>query len=258
MKKILAIVLSLLLCWSISACTAGGEAEIEPPAPPVKIEVEPEAPPEKQPEPEHEEQPAPPAPEEPQEPVITEINHYVLTPADKLYLTDDRMDAYKKALDAIFAHAPEVQLTDSYDDNLAVFGYLRQSPYTFLLSDYDITADHKGMYFEYAYPAEECTRMIGEIDGEYLTLLNETITADMTELEKVLAIHHYFAQRISYDYDWLDGLNMADDKFLYPDIVVYQALQTNLGVCHTYTYLCVFAFQQLGIDCVRAPADLQD
>lgn len=194
----------------------------------------------------------------PKEPIITQINHYVLTPADLCYLTDAKMEAYKNAMDAIFAHESEVQLTDSYDDNLCVLGYLQESPYTFILSSYQITADHKGMTFEYAYSAEECEQMLNSIDQEYLTLINETITADMTDLEKVLAIYKYFAQRISYDYDWVEALNMSDDKYLFPDIVIYQALQSNKGVCHTYTYLCQFAFQQLDIECERASAGMQD
>ena len=140
----------------------------------------------------------------PREPIITRINHYVLTPADLCYLTDAKMEAYKNAMDAIFAHESEVQLTDNYDDNLCVLGYLQQSPYTFILSSYQITADHKAMTFEYAYSAEECEQMLNSIDQEYLTLINETITEDMTDLEKVLAIYKYFAQRISYDYDWVE------------------------------------------------------
>jgi len=191
-------------------------------------------------------------------PVIREINRLVLTPADRYYLTDAKTEAYRKAMNAVFAHQTEVSLTDSYDDNLAVYGYIQNSPYSFILSDYDITKDHKGMRFEYAYSAEECTEMMEFIDREYLTLLNEIIRPDMTQLEKVLAVYRYFAQRISYDYEWLEAFNSSDDRFLFPDIEVYQALKTNRGVCHTYTYLCEFAFQQLGIDCIRAFADVQD
>ncbi len=261
MKKIIAVILSLLLCLSLASCKAKDEPIPEPVPPIVEEEPQPQEPPQSEEIPEPEKIPEPPAQEEPEappEPVLTEINHYVMSPADRYYLTDSRMDAYKKALDAVFAHEEEVRLSDSYDDNLAVLGYLQQSPYTFVVSDYTFTPDHTGMYFEYAYPAEECTEMFELIDQEYLTLINETITPDMTELEKVLAIHKYFAQRISYDYDWLDELNMSDDQYLFPDIVIYQALTTNKGVCHTYTYLCEFAFQQLGIDCLRLTADMQD
>lgn len=194
----------------------------------------------------------------PKEPVITQINHYVLTPANRYYLTDAKMEAYKDAMDAIFAHESEVQLTDSYDDNLSVLSYLQESPYTFILSNYQLTDDHKRMTFEYAYSAEDCGKMLNSIDQEYLTLINETVTADMTDLEKVLAIYKYFAQRISYDHEWVEALNMADDKYLFPDIVIYQALQNNKGVCHTYTYLCQFAFQQLDIECERASTEMQD
>lgn len=191
-------------------------------------------------------------------PIITEINHYVLTPADEYYISDSRMEGYKKAIDAIFSHEESVRLTDSYDDNLSILGYIQKSPYAFILSEYDITSDHGGMYFKYGYSKEECDEIIDFIDDEYLALINENITKDMTELEKVLAIYKYFAKRISYDYEWLDEMNMSEDKFLFPDVTVYQALKTNKGVCHTYTYLCQFAFQQLDIACERATADMVD
>lgn len=191
-------------------------------------------------------------------PVIRKIDRCVLTPADKCYLTDTKMEAYRKAMDALFAHEASVSLSDSYDDNLSVLGYIQNSPYSFVLSDYDITKDNKGMWFEYVDSAEKCTEMLDFIEREYLTLLNEIITDDMTELEKVLAVYQYFAQRISYDYEWLDAFYSSDDRFLFPGIAVYQALKNNRGVCHTYTYLCEFAFQQLGIDCIRAFSDVQD
>ena len=44
---------------------------------------------------------------------------------------------------------------------------------------------------------------------------------------------------------------MSDDKYLFPDIEVYDALKSNKGVCHSYTYLCQFALEQLGIECIR-------
>ena len=191
-------------------------------------------------------------------PRLTEIDPYVLSPADKYYLTDAKMEGYRKALDVIFAHESEVQLTDSYDDNLAILGYLQQNPYTFIVSSYTFTQDHKGLKFQYNYSAEESTEMMEFMEQEYLTLINDNVTSDMTELEEVLAIYRYFAERITYDYDWVEALNMSDEQYLYPDIVIYQALTTGKGVCHTYTYLCQFALQQLGIDCVRAQSTMTE
>lgn len=261
MLKRIAILFFLLLCCTLAACSQNEKPSDEPPAPVTVTDVTPAPAPQIQaPAPAAEVEAEPEVPEEPipPEPVLTEINHYVMDPAAKIYTTDERIAGYKKALDAIIAHEPEVYLSESYDDNLAVRGYLMQSPYSFLLSDDWFSEDHTGLCFEYAYSAEECTQMVDLIDQEYLTIINENITSDMTDLEKVLAIHKYFANRIAYDYEWLEQLNLTDDKFLYPDIVIYQALTTNKGVCHTYTFLCQFAFQQLDIDCLRLSTYMQD
>lgn len=190
------------------------------------------------------------------EPYLTEINHYVVSPADEQYMTDEKMEFYTIAMDAMFAHEDYVKLTDSYDDNLNILGYMQDNPYTVILSDFDITSDHMGMEFEYAYSAEECAEMVRFMDEEFLNIINGNIRADMNDLEKVLAIYKYFGERISYDYDWLEKYELSEDKFMYPDVTVYQALKTDKGVCHTYTYLCRFALQQLGIKCEKACADM--
>ena len=181
-----------------------------------------------------------------------------MDPGQRLYCTEKRMEAYRTAMDALAAHAPEVALTDDYDDNLFVLGLLQSNPYAFILADETFINRHTGLRLDYAFSEEKCAEILAFIDREYLTLLSETVTAEMTELEKVLAIHKYFAERIEYDYEWLAESEAAEDKWLFPDIAVYDALRTNKGVCHSYTYLCQFAFQQLGIDCVRAVADMRD
>ncbi len=194
--------------------------------------------------------------EENKEAVITEIDRYVIK-ADVLACLDDELiEYYKKAMDAVFARETEVKLSDSWDDNLLIMSAMMYNPYAFLLEEYDVTDDHKSIYLKYAYSAKEQQEMIDFMDNEYLGILNGIITEDMNELEKVLAVYHYFASTITYDYDWLDGLNMSDDKFLYPDIEIYEALKTNQGVCHTYTYLCEFALQQLGVECLRVSAQM--
>lgn len=191
-------------------------------------------------------------------PMFTEIRHDVLCADQRTYTTDETMEGFRKTLAAIEAHEDKVRVTDSWDDNLWIMSLLRTSPYAFVLEEYDLTRDHKSIYFEYKYSKEEIREMYDFIDQEYLKILNEIIWPGMSQAEQVLAVYQYFGDRISYDYDWLEALDMSDEKFMFPDIVVYEALKTGYGVCHTYSYLCQFALQQLGIESVRASADMQD
>lgn len=192
------------------------------------------------------------------EPVITEINHYVIKADDRACMNEEMLSCFRKAVDAVFARKEEVRLTDSWDNNLIIMGALQNSPYSFVLDDFDLTDDHKSMYFEYGYSAEEQEEMYTYMDNEYLSILNEIISKDMGELEKVLAVYHYFASRISYNYSWLEGFDLSDEKYLYPDIEIYEALKTNQGVCHSYSYLCEFALQQLGVECLPVTGVMTD
>ncbi len=192
------------------------------------------------------------------QPVLSSINHYVIKADVKAYLSQEEIVLFQKVMDAIFAQKKEVILSEDYDSNLRILGALSGSPYYFFVKQDRFSKDHTKVLFTYGYSASEQAEMAEFMDKEYLTLINENITSDMNELEKVLAIYRYFASRISYDYEWLYGLDMADDKFLYPDIEIYQALKTDKGVCHTYTYLCEFALQQLGIECLRFTGEMTD
>lgn len=192
------------------------------------------------------------------EPAIAEINHYVVKADVRACMDEEMLSCYRKAVDAVFERKEKVRLTDSWDNNLIIMTALQNSPYAFALDDFALTDDHKSMYVKYGYSAAEQEEMYAFIDNEYLSILNEIIRKDMGELEKVLAVYHYFAGRISYNYDWLEGFDLSDEKYLYPDIEIYEALKTNRGVCHSYSYLCEFALQQLGVECLRVTGTMTD
>jgi hypothetical protein len=126
------------------------------------------------------------------------------------------------------------------------------NPIYFVVDDVDFSADHKTLLFTYAYSAEEQAEMLAFMDEEYLSILNEIIPPEANELEKVLSVYRYFSNRIEYNYEWLADYKLSEDAFLYPDIQIYEALTTNKGVCHSYSYLCEYALTQLGIDCFGA------
>ncbi len=190
--------------------------------------------------------------------VITEMNPYVIKADVRAYMTEEDIRLYKTLVDAVFARAEIVHLSDDYDANLRAFGALQGNPYYFFLEKLTFTKDHGSARLTYAYTPQEQEEMREYIDSQYIDLLNEIIDPGMSELAKTLAVYRYFASRIEYDYDWLDGRNLSDDMFLYPEIGIYQALKTGRGVCHSYTYLCEFALQQLGIECLRFIGEMVD
>lgn len=191
-------------------------------------------------------------------PVIERIDPYVVKADVRAYLSEDEIDLYRKLVDAVFAREKRVTLSKDYDANLRVFGALKGNPYFFFVKKLEFTGDHSAVTLSYAYTEEEQREMRAFMDEEYLRLLREIVRPEMNELEKTLSVYRYFARRIEYDYEWLEGLNLSDERFLYPEIEIYQALKTNRGVCHSYTYLCEFALQQLGVECLRFSGQMAD
>ncbi|MDR0952377.1 MAG: hypothetical protein LBM18_05580 [Oscillospiraceae bacterium] len=182
--------------------------------------------------------------------LFTEIDFRVIKADVKSYISEEAVEGYHKLLDAVLAREEFVQLSDDLDTNLESYGAMQNNPLYFLVEVMEFLEYPGTIRFTYAYDEAEQERMKQFIEDEYLTLLNEIIEPGMNELDKVLAVYRYFALRISYNYNWLDALYAAEEGWI-PDIEIYEALSTNLGVCHSYTYLCEFALQQLGIECLR-------
>ncbi|MCR5249300.1 MAG: hypothetical protein K6E50_01695 [Lachnospiraceae bacterium] len=205
---------------------------------------------------------ATPTPVQDQKISVAEIDHYVMSPVREAYFPEDEASrqAYCDLIDGIMAHKSVVRLTDDWDHNLIIWGAVSESPYYFIVDKDRLSDDHKSLELTYRYDAEESAEMLHFIDESYVEILNECITENMSDLEKVLSIYHYFGERISYDYEWYENAQAteADERFKVPDIAVYDALKSNEGVCHSYTYLCQFAFQQLGIECLRVTADMAE
>lgn len=193
-------------------------------------------------------------------PAITELDYYVTAADSRACLADaDEVANFELLVDAVLAQETEViYLSDDYDSNLRCVSALRQNPFFFFVEDLDFTSDHSGVMLSYAYSPQDQEAMLNYMTEEYIRLLNEIIHPGMNELDKVLAVYHYFAARIDYNYDWLEALNASDEKFLFPDIAIYEALSTNRGVCHSFTYLCEFALQQLDVECLRMSGTMTD
>jgi hypothetical protein len=191
-------------------------------------------------------------------PVIERIDPYVVKADARAYLSESEIALYGKLVDAVFARKARVTLSKDYDANLRVVGALKGNPYNFFVKTLKFTGDHTAVKLRYAYTARRQREMRAFMEEQYLRLLSEIIRPGMNELEKTLAVYGYFARRIEYDYDWLEALDLSNERFLYPEIEIYQALKTNRGVCHTYTYLCEFALQQLGVECLRFTGRMAD
>lgn len=74
------------------------------------------------------------------------------------------------------------------------------------------------------------------IDAEVEKIINENITPNMTEIEKIRAINDYLVNRFEYDYSFSSNNP-------------YSALTTNKTVCQGYSMSVYRIFNKLNIEC---------
>lgn len=119
-----------------------------------------------------------------------------------------------------------------------------QNPYFMGLENYAIMyGDDGGVYMvpEYTFPKEEAKRMQQEIKVESERVINEIISPNMTDREKVNAIWEYLENNTTYDHEAL--ANAATHDYRYADkqydvtFTTYGILCKKLGVCMSYAYV---------------------
>lgn len=72
--------------------------------------------------------------------------------------------------------------------------------------------------------------------------VNDLMTSDMNDAQKVLIIHDYIARNYEYDFTYKNRT--------LSDMVLYKK-----GVCQAYSYLFKYLAQKNGIECINVPSD---
>lgn len=142
-------------------------------------------------------------------------------------------------MEAMLEYKQYIEFSSDMKENRLV---LQSNPYAKILGDYEVIGNK--INFKYNYSEEEHRQIVKYLDKEFLDIINNTITTDMTKLEKILAIYHYFCTRISFDNEWGE---QHYNVFSNEELNIYDGLKDNKGVCHTYSYLVQFALYQLDI-----------
>lgn len=142
-------------------------------------------------------------------------------------------------MEAILEYKQYIDLSsDMKEDRMLI----QNNPYAKILADY--TVKNNKINFQYNYSEEQHKQIVKYLDDEFLNIVNTTIMENMTELEKILAIYHYFCTRISFDNEWGE---QHYNVFSNEELNIYDGLRENKGVCHTYSYLVQFALYQIDI-----------
>ena len=178
---------------------------------------------------------------------ITEIDHCVVEPDDKLYMTDQDEMHYRTLMNAMLSREKSVTLSQNAEKNECYVDLLKQSPYYFFLSDCKLKGDKAELSYEYSKAEQD--EMLAFIDNCFLEIVNTHATENDNTLDKILNVHGAVARMMTYDHDRKDNKQLSSPLFEYPADEIYKALKDKKSVCYGFAYTLRFALLQLDIDC---------
>ncbi len=178
---------------------------------------------------------------------ITKIDHCVVEPDDKLYMTDEDELYYEKLMNAMLNRNNMVQLSSDKTKNEYYIDLLKQSPYYFFLSNCTIKGDT--VHLSYEYPKVKQDEMLDFIDSTFLEIVNTHCSENDNTLDKILNVHGAVARYMTYDHKRTTDKQLDSPLFKYPDDEIYKALRDKKSVCYGFAYTLRFALLQLDIDC---------
>lgn len=178
---------------------------------------------------------------------IKNINHYVLEPDDKIILSEEEYDGYKKLMDTMLSGKEKVNLTVDKNKIQFLLDLLKQSPYYFFVSSLD--AKENEILFEYKFSKEEQKDKLKIMDDKFLEIVNFQADEDDNQLDHMLKIYRYITKNYKYDYSRTDNVQLGSPLFTYPDDEVYNMIIDKKTHCQGFSFMITFTFLQYDIDC---------
>ena len=83
--------------------------------------------------------------------IITQIDHCAVEPDDKLHMTDEDEEFYRKLMDAMLSQEDSVKLSDDSSKNEYYIDLLKQSPYFFFVKKYEMNKNKVIFTYKYAF-----------------------------------------------------------------------------------------------------------
>ncbi len=179
--------------------------------------------------------------------IITQIDHCAVEPDDKLHMSDEDEEFYRKLMDAMLSQEDSVKLSDDSSKNEYYLDLLKQSPYFFFVKKYEM--DKNKVNFTYKYEKTEQDKKLKFIDEKFLDIVNSHADKDDNTLDRILNIHSAVAHGMTYDHARTDNKQLDSPLFQYPADEIYKGLKTGKSLCYGFAYTLRFAFLQAGIDC---------
>ncbi|ANY67227.1 hypothetical protein BBD42_12685 [Paenibacillus sp. BIHB 4019] len=147
---------------------------------------------------------------------------------------------------------PEAQNTEVLIDVVEKVMY--QNPYIIGLASYGYDYRTLSLYVSYENPVKEMRAKQREIMQEAERIIAATITPEMNDEEKRLAIYDYLNDTTVYDDDALDNAYKYDfrkvDPEFYDAYSTYGIMVNKLGVCMSYAYTYKLLNELAGVETI--------
>ncbi|PAB58524.1 transglutaminase domain-containing protein [Anaeromicrobium sediminis] len=108
----------------------------------------------------------------------------------------------------------------------------------------------KNIYFEYNYIRDDIKKRMNEADVKADEVIKEIIKEEMTDFEKVVAVHDYIINNTRYDYE-----GFKSGKIPNWEHTAYGPLIRKTGVCDGYSKAFMLILKKLGIECISIKSD---
>lgn len=102
---------------------------------------------------------------------------------------------------------------------------------------------------KYLYPKETVRKMKTDMQRE-IDKVYAVITPNMTDYEKVRAVHDYIILHTAYDYD-----NYLNDTVPEASYTMYGVFVNRIAVCEGYALSMVYLLNKIGIETIYVPSD---
>jgi hypothetical protein len=141
---------------------------------------------------------------------------------------DDILNSISDTINLVLTHHPEIRYTNQW---------------TISASGFNNVINKVSVKFDYIYPKDKLEKMKNEVNIEAEKIINQIIEPNMSDIDKVKAIHDYIVKNTRYDYE-----NFINNTIPPESYTAYGVLIKGVGVCQGYTAAFNLLAQLAGID----------
>lgn len=199
-------------------------------------------------------------PEEPSFEVDTEESteakaesHYVFRPKVCCVYMEEvfgktMCETWYRLVDAVLAGKDTFECPDDHTYNW-VMGQFPERCFPVLTELIDLAYDRENPVkdgvasFTWLVPPEEAAKRIEEFGKQIEGILNEVFEDDYSDLEKVLALYHYFSWNYEYDYETFNRMYQE-----YVDLHTIDFFKNGMGVCQQISTAYSYLLMQAGVE----------